>query len=187
VGTRAPCTHPPLDHQCGGPYARRFPVRTPPPPPRQATPVCSTAVAPTRVSPGLSSRPPTRFWGLTRAACFASTCVCVVATAATPQPEAGQQFDLAMRELGVFAGTNHAVAVDFPWAHHVSRVVDVGGGVGCLAQALLRVCPGLTEGVVMDLPHVTDRSRALQAQARQQPEQGVCVVVGNRCCAPCPG
>ena len=52
-----------------------------------------------------------------------------------------------------------ALAADYPWAT-CATIVDVGGGRGSLLASILNAAPN-TQGVLLDQPHVIDRSITL--------------------------
>ena len=76
-------------------------------------------------------------------------------------PGHARLFDEAMASLtGMRDG---AVARSYPFAT-VTKIVDVGGGDGTLAIALLRANPSMT-GLVVDLPHVAEKAHKKIAAA----------------------
>ena len=76
-------------------------------------------------------------------------------------PSVGENFDAAMTGFVLQNGAAIVEAYDFS---SVSRLVDVGGGVGTLMTLILRAHPQMT-GVVFDLPEVIPRAERRVAQA----------------------
>jgi SAM-dependent methyltransferase len=70
-------------------------------------------------------------------------------------PEAGTAFDGAMEQLSQRVIAEAIAHYDFGAA---SRILDVGGGRGHFASAVLEAHPGL-EGAVFDVPEVADAAR----------------------------
>lgn len=70
-------------------------------------------------------------------------------------PGHAKMFDEAMASLTGMR--DETVARSYPFAT-VTKIVDVGGGDGTLAIALLRANPSMT-GMVFDLPHVAEKAR----------------------------
>lgn len=74
-------------------------------------------------------------------------------------------FDGTMAQLGRLGGADVAVARDAPWGRLVDVVVDVGGGHGEQAAAILAAHPRLLAGVVLDMPAVVERALAARRGA----------------------
>lgn len=87
-------------------------------------------------------------------------------------PEAGTVFDGAMTAYTVQTAVQVAVAYPFPAA---GVVVDVGGGHGVLAAAILEHHPGM-RGILFDLPSTVEASQNLMASKGLA---GRCQVVGG--------
>lgn len=75
-------------------------------------------------------------------------------------PEASAVFNAAM--VGKAQGEIGAVLATYDFAS-AKRIADIGGGKGQLLGAILGASPG-AEGVLFDLPHVVDESRALASE-----------------------
>jgi hypothetical protein len=76
-------------------------------------------------------------------------------------PDHAKLVDEAMANLvGVY---NTAVLASYPFSM-IDRLVDVGGGDGCLIIALLRANPEM-KGVLFDLPHVAENAKKRLADA----------------------
>jgi hypothetical protein len=70
-------------------------------------------------------------------------------------PESGATFDACMGTIHGAESDSVVAAYDFDSCR---TVVDVGGGVGSLLQAVLRSCPDV-RGVLFDLPEVIERAQ----------------------------
>jgi hypothetical protein len=74
----------------------------------------------------------------------------------TTHPDSARRFDEAMTASSRLL--NDAVAEAYDWTQFGS-IVDVGGGLGSTLAAILGTSPR-TRGILFDLPHVIERSRA---------------------------
>jgi hypothetical protein len=71
-------------------------------------------------------------------------------------------FDATMAALGRLGAADAAIAADVPWGAVADVVVDVGGGQGEMAAAVLTGCAQPpAAAVIFDMPHVVERSRAV--------------------------
>lgn len=75
-------------------------------------------------------------------------------------PEASAVFNAAM--VGKAQGEVGAILATYDFAS-AKRIADIGGGKGQLLGAILGASPG-AEGVLFDLPHVVEESRALASE-----------------------
>jgi hypothetical protein len=77
-------------------------------------------------------------------------------------PDEHAIFDATMAALGRLGAADAAIAADVPWGAVADVVVDVGGGHGEMAAAVLTGCAQPpAAAVIFDMSHVIERSRAV--------------------------